>query len=536
MSEFDKKKKVVAPGKTIPGFNPVVGNNVSSMSLNIVSKRTFKEAQAQKKKKKIQDQIVDSSSKKSFKTDADITGNKSFTERKLVKWKGTSDDSDFLTSLEDLSVSAKPFDQFEINKQKFNIDSNYDETFYNLKIDKGSENYSANLKKAEELERMMLSDSSMNRKSGNQHLDEERGIVSLKEDDDDESKYSGVIPEDFSHKKTIDVFKTPSPVFKKSIDGSALLKSIQKPNQSGSPLLENSIGNPSATPSPLSLFKKGNTTRTNRTNEKLIISRVHLKNKDQTVKELKQFSKEFTIPKSLIKTTSTTKIDKCDSIEEIPAKIKFKFFDPELNPRRKSKASSENKVSNNFNYFKNLESQNFIPKSFITPPIFKTSSTKKYKEVLASSKFVSRKKLHEFSSVYPPPQQQQQFFGNMPPASIQSKPGSFSMPMQSLQPQMVSFPMFIPPQSESNMNENNNSRSTSFNMGLPPNYLIPPQQQLSSAGGYYIPMPIMMGAPQSAHDASYNYNNKYNTGYKENTRKLTSSVKKTKKQDFIKRK
>ncbi|OBA28877.1 hypothetical protein HANVADRAFT_51313 [Hanseniaspora valbyensis NRRL Y-1626] len=546
-----KKKQAPAATKAIPGFTPVIKEGVSSTSLNTVPKRTFKEAHGEKKRRNQAKEMNEEKKKidpKLFKTDADITGNKELKERKLVKWDSGSEsskDSSFFKSLDDLEDSSKPFDQFEVNKQKFNIDSHYDETFYNLKIDKNSEDYLKNLQKAEQLEEQMLKDLSLKTKSGNQHLDEERGLVDLKaeEGDDEETKYSGVVVETIKPKVSISNMKSQSPVFKKSIDGSALLKSIQK-SAAASPKSLNNSGRNSPTPTADFLFKKGNTTRNHKPNEKLVISRVHLKDKDQTVKELKQFSKEFSIPKSLNKTANANEGKEPPKVEP-PTKKFTSFFDSKRNPRNKKESSPDLKHVTVFNYFKNLEAENVIPKSFMSPPVFKTSSTKKYKDILTSSKFVVRRQAKRqqpapFPQYYPPishlhsPQNQQQFFGNMGAMPMQQRNGSFSMGMQSTPPQMVPMPMFVSPQPGSNMpyesgsNTDVNSRSGSFHMASPPvQYMIPQihQQQQNGAGGYYIPMPIvpmqmpmMMGAPQAPQqhpqNNSYDYNSNYQGGYR----------------------
>lgn len=546
----NKKKQSPTATKTIPGFTPVNNEGVSSTSLNTVPKRTFKEAQDEKKKKKQTEtnESMEKNEQQKFKTDSEITGNKQLKERKLVRWDSGSDNikqASLFKSLDELSDSSKPFDQFEVNKQKFNINSNYDEAFYNLKIDKNSKNYLENLKNATRLEEMMLNDESLKTKSGNQHLDEERGVAPLKEDDDEETKYSEVVAEKVQSKDSTYKLKSSSPISKKPINGTSLLKSIQKPAAVIAPHSLNTSGRSSPTSAAEILFKKGNTTRTHKSNEKLVISRVHLKDKDQTVKELKQFSKEFTIPKSLNKNHITKK----EEHREVPknekktikpvAKSFVSFFDPERNPKHKKEDFPNLEAAAIFNYFENLENKHIIPKSFMAPPVYKSTSLKKYKDVLASSRFVyqrlAKRDSAMYSQYYPPPQQQTQFFGNMGSMAMQPRNGSFSVNMQSPPPQMVPMPMFVPPQgihngpSDSNPTTNTNSRSSSFNMGPPPtHYMMPPHSQqppINGAAGYYIPMPMlsmqmpmMMGLPPNnqyqPQNGNYEYNDIYQSGFR----------------------
>ena len=79
------------------------------------------------------------------------------------------------------------WDQFELNKNKFNVNSTYDEKHYTTEID--YQNLSENVKKkAEVLEKEIKS----NVQTKNTHLLEERGIID-QSDGNEEDKYSSVI-------------------------------------------------------------------------------------------------------------------------------------------------------------------------------------------------------------------------------------------------------------------------------------------------------------------------------------------------------
>ncbi|CAI8500194.1 unnamed protein product [Hanseniaspora opuntiae] len=219
-----KSKPASGSKKVIPGFTPVV-EGTSHTSLKDAPKKTFNEARKEKKKLMQINKAKNGSTE--FKTDSEVTGNKDLKERKLVKWSATEDSSkELYQSLEDLSVSHEKFDQFEANRKQFQIESSYDESFYNAKIDTNSEDYKKKMEAAIKLENQILNDPSMNLKTGNQHIDEERGLVDMKEDVDEESKYSQVVPDE---KHAEPKLSTPSPTIKKPFSGAQLLKSIQKP-------------------------------------------------------------------------------------------------------------------------------------------------------------------------------------------------------------------------------------------------------------------------------------------------------------------
>ncbi|CAH6722146.1 hypothetical protein CLIB1444_08S02916 [[Candida] jaroonii] len=118
--------------------------------------------------------------KKGFKTDSDIS-NRQFQERELERWV-PEDNGKELT----LDNDGGDWDQFQANKDKFGIESTYDEHLYTTRINTEAKDYQERLKKAEqvafEIEHSITSDP---------HIMEERGKI----DDsgiDEEDKYSGV--------------------------------------------------------------------------------------------------------------------------------------------------------------------------------------------------------------------------------------------------------------------------------------------------------------------------------------------------------
>lgn len=472
-----KDKQAAKPKKVIPGFTPVV-EGTSHTSLKDAPKKTFNEAR--KEKKKLLQNSGKASNSPDFKTDSEVTGNRDLKERKLVKWDANADDSnnELYQSLEDLSVTHEKFDQFEANRKQFKIESSYDESFYNVQIDKNSHDYKKRMEAAIKLETEILKDPSMNLKTGNQHIDEERGLVDMKEEGDEESKYSQVV---MNEKNEEPPLSTPSPISKKTFSGAQLLKSIQKPQTPSSP---SSIGRDVSPGNDINFSKS---TVLKPRNGKKIISKLHLKGKDETVKELQAFSKSFQIPERLNK---SSKADNQNTFKS--------FFDPEVNPLvlNKELNSETSKDFKIFNYFKNIPNEKNIPKSFASPVVFNNQSTKKYKQVLSNSKYFRRRLAKHQSAFYQPYPTMEGHPGFFAPMNGAPRNGSFNM--NGPPPQMVQMPMFMPPQGgmpEQSPNSQMNSRSGSFNM--PPQY--------NGQGGMYMPplnyyvqmpmmpMPVMMG-------------------------------------------
>ena len=80
------------------------------------------------------------------------------------------------------------FDQFETNRQKFGLHTDFHEETYTTKLDINNVHPEI-LEKAERLDNELK-----NTKTDNRHIAEERGLAGqLEEDDDEEKKYSAVI-------------------------------------------------------------------------------------------------------------------------------------------------------------------------------------------------------------------------------------------------------------------------------------------------------------------------------------------------------
>lgn len=496
-----KEKPAAKPKKVIPGFTPVV-EGTSHTSLKEAPKKTFNEARKEKKRL-LQNNKKFSGNSNNFKTDSEVTGNRDLKERKLVKWSANEDESnnDLYQSLEDLSVTHEKFDQFEANRKQFQIESNYDESFYNVQIDKNNQDYKKKMDAAIKLESEILKDPSMNLKTGNQHIDEERGLVDMKEDVDEESKYSQVV---LNEKYPEPIVTTPSPISKKTFSGAQLLKSIQKPQ---SPISPSGIGRDISPGNDVN-FNKSTVLKPR--NGKKIISKLHLKGKDETVKELQAFSKSFQIPERLNK---SSKVELQDSKS---------FFDFELNPFALSsdltvETSKDYKI---FDYFKNIPHDKSIPKSFASQVVFNNQSTKKYKQILNNSSYFKRRLSKYKSSFYQPYPNMDGHPSFFAPMNAVPRNGSFSM--NAAPPQMVQMPMFLPPQAsmpDQSPNSQLNSRSGSFNM----------TPQFNAQAGMYMPpvnyyvqmpmmpMPVMMGnAPSPNKKFQGQYVNKKKTYSKTN--------------------
>lgn len=125
-----------------------------------------------------------------FKTDTDISGRSQLVERELQRW--TPDESEALvsTTLED-SVdhsAVSHWDQFAVNRQKFGVESTYDEHYYTTRIDKSHPEY----KQREKIAEKIAAEIEQSGHGGNVHIAEERGIAIDDSGLDEEDKYSGV--------------------------------------------------------------------------------------------------------------------------------------------------------------------------------------------------------------------------------------------------------------------------------------------------------------------------------------------------------
>jgi hypothetical protein len=136
--------------------------------------------------------------KSNFETDLQVSKKNAKNdkeEKKLVKYEVNENDKNIFTykgledDLNDKDNDAN-WDQFEINKKKYNVVSTYDENLYTTKLDKSKITKEQN-DYAEKIYNE-IKNSSYNEK--NIHILEDRGIIDEKDGDfDEEDKYSSVI-------------------------------------------------------------------------------------------------------------------------------------------------------------------------------------------------------------------------------------------------------------------------------------------------------------------------------------------------------
>ena len=126
--------------------------------------------------------------KGNFETDFDISKKKKpkLEKKNLIHYKINEGEEIYTDSLED--NTNEKWDQFEINKMKYNVKSTYDENNYTTTLDK--KNISNEQKnKAEKIIKEIMRDSN---KDTNIHILEDRGLIE-ENDLDEEEKYSSVI-------------------------------------------------------------------------------------------------------------------------------------------------------------------------------------------------------------------------------------------------------------------------------------------------------------------------------------------------------
>ena len=163
-----------------------------------------------------------SSSKYSFKTDTDISKTDTDisidkAEARALKFQRWVPDNEPVEtyssqikqkikssiSLENELASSNQneceYDQFKTMKEKFNIDASFDESEYTSKLDTSHPDYKKRRAAAEKISDEILKAG----KSGNAHLDEERGIEISHEIMDEEDKYSGVSKENEESSKNL---------------------------------------------------------------------------------------------------------------------------------------------------------------------------------------------------------------------------------------------------------------------------------------------------------------------------------------------
>ena len=126
--------------------------------------------------------------KGNFETDFDISKKKKpkLEKKNLIHYKINEGEEIYTDSLED--NTNEKWDQFEINKKKYNVNTTYDENNYTTTLDK--KNISNEQKnKAEKIIKEIMRDSN---KDTNIHVLEDRGLIE-ENDLDEEDKYSSVI-------------------------------------------------------------------------------------------------------------------------------------------------------------------------------------------------------------------------------------------------------------------------------------------------------------------------------------------------------
>ena len=126
--------------------------------------------------------------KGNFETDFDISKKKKpkLEKKNLIHYKINEGEEIYTDSLED--NTNEKWDQFEINKMKYNVKTTYDENNYTTTLDK--KNISNEQKnKAEKIIKEIMRDSN---KDTNIHVLEDRGLIE-ENDLDEEDKYSSVI-------------------------------------------------------------------------------------------------------------------------------------------------------------------------------------------------------------------------------------------------------------------------------------------------------------------------------------------------------
>ncbi|KAL0481210.1 ataxin-2 [Acrasis kona] len=106
----------------------------------------------------------------SFMTDTEIS-RKEFRERELVPWKPSAVDAGVSIDDVDLNNGPRNWDQFAVNKEKFGVQTTWDESQYTTDLDRNSDFYKANASKAAQIA-LEIERGAAN---GNVHLMEERG-------------------------------------------------------------------------------------------------------------------------------------------------------------------------------------------------------------------------------------------------------------------------------------------------------------------------------------------------------------------------
>ncbi len=122
-----------------------------------------------------------------FQTDFDISKKFKNTNKQLVEFKA---DSDILFC--DLDDNDHKWDQFELNKKKFNVETTYHENHYTTELDHNSIPFEVK-RKADKIAQVdfIIQEILRTTNTDNIHMKEERGLIAQHEGDEEE-RYSSV--------------------------------------------------------------------------------------------------------------------------------------------------------------------------------------------------------------------------------------------------------------------------------------------------------------------------------------------------------
>jgi len=120
-----------------------------------------------------------------FSTDTDISGHGQFRERVLQPWVPEGDSANSVDL--NLDASSSDWDQFELNKKLFGVETSWDENIYTTALDKSSKEFKQRAMKAARIAQEIEKGT-----KGNFHQQEERGY---EVDLDEEQRYGAVIRE-----------------------------------------------------------------------------------------------------------------------------------------------------------------------------------------------------------------------------------------------------------------------------------------------------------------------------------------------------
>lgn len=114
-----------------------------------------------------------------FRIDTDISGNTAMPERDLQRWEPSTTADSGLS----LESSSGPWDQFQVNEQRFGLKSDYDENIYTTRIDRSRPDY-----RQREAEARRIAQEIEGSSTTNNHTREERGLTDEDDGLDEEEK------------------------------------------------------------------------------------------------------------------------------------------------------------------------------------------------------------------------------------------------------------------------------------------------------------------------------------------------------------